>query len=232
MRRIMTSTAAACAAVLCGFGPAGAADGGSVLPAQYAGGDAAGSMLTYHGFRIDLGNAQGNVDVKSAVRSVEHQIDIVDRAGLSPGMMATFRSVPIRINVTFMQNGGGSHYSGGSEVTLSSLSLDEKRPVLLHEYMHVLEYHDFPGGFQNPEVRAFYDEAQSRGLYPAESYMMSNPVEFFAMATSCYLNGSVAREPFTRDEIRQRQPDLYAYMARLFGPRGRHASVPAEMSPL
>ena len=181
-----------------------------------------GPFARYHGFRIDLGEAQGRIDVPSAMAEVEHQIDIVDRSGLGTSMLAGFRAVPIRISATFF---GGSHYSGGSEVFLGSLRAEDDRPVLLHEYMHVLEYRKFPGGFRNATVGGFYEEARERGLYPPDSYMMSNPAEFFAVTASCYLNGTVARDPYTRDAIRERQPDYYAYLSRLFGARGGAASA-------
>ena len=178
---------------------------------------ARGPFKTYHGFRVDLGEAQGRIDLGRALAEVEHQIDIVDRSGVGPAMLAKFRAVPIRISVSFA--GGGSHYSGGSEVTLGSLQANDDRPVLLHEYMHVLEYRTFPGGFRNATVRRYFEEAQARGLYPQGSYMMSNPAEFFAVTASCYLNGTVARDPYTRAAIRERQPDYYAYLQRLFGAR-------------
>lgn len=182
-----------------------------------------GPFTSYQGYRIDLGEAQGRIDVPSALAEVDRQIDIVERAGLSPRMLATFRAVPIRISVRFA--GGGSHYSGGSEVTLGSLSPGDERPVLLHEYMHVLEYRTFPGGFRNATVDRFYGEASARGLFPPQSYMMSNAAEYFAVTASCYLNGTVARDPYTRDAIRDRQPDYYAYLSRLFGPRGGVARI-------
>ena len=62
--------------------------------------------------------------------------------------------------------------------------------------------------------------------------MMSNPAEFFAVTASCYLNGTVARDPYTREAIRERQPDYYAYLSRLFGSRFRSAergSLPSAM---
>ena len=186
---------------------------------------ATGPFVTYRGFLIDTAEAQGNVDVASAVKAAEHQIDIVDKAGLSPAMMDAFRAVPIRIAVSFMQ--GGSHYNGGAEVSLGSLQVDSDKPILLHEYMHVLEYQQFPDGARNPTMMSFFADAQARGLYPASSYMMTNPGEYWAMTSSCYLNGTVAREPFTRDEIRERQPELYRFLQSIFGPRGRAVNAGA-----
>ena len=138
-------------------------------------------------------------------------------------MLTRFRSVPIRISVSFF--GGGSHCSGGSEVVLGSLQPNDERPVLLHEYMHVLEYRTFPGGFRNPTMLRFYEQAREHGLYPPDSYMMSNPAEFFAVTASCYLHCTVARDPYTRATIQERQPDYFAYLSRLFGPRLDAASA-------
>lgn len=197
-----------------GQGPYGDGRGPSRRQASHG---RTGPFLTYHGFRIDVGEAQGRIDLDSALAEVHDQIDIVDRAGIDPAMLARFRAVPIRISVTFA--GGGGHFSGGSEVTLGSLQPSDTRPVLLHEYMHVLEYRTFPGGFHNATVRRYFEEARARGLYPPDSYMMSNPAEFFAVTASCFLHGSVARDPYTRGAIRERQPDYYAYLSRLFGPR-------------
>ena len=198
------------------YGP-GPYDDGPAPRRRHASRGRAGPFSTYHGFRIDVGEAEGRIDLSGALAAVRSQIDIVDRSGVSPAMLARFRAVPIRISVTFA--GGAGHYAGGSEVTLGSLQPNDNRPVLLHEYMHVLEFRTFPGGFHNATVRRYFDEARAHGLYPPESYMMSNPAEFFAVTASCFLHGSVARDPYTRDTIRARQPDYYAYLSRLFGPR-------------
>ena len=182
---------------------------------------AAGPFRSYHGFRIDLAGARGSTDGSGALAAIEHQIDIVDRSGVSPSMLAKFRAVPVRVSTSFA--GDGSHYSGGSEVTLGALQPNDDRPVLLHEYMHVLEFRSFPGGFHNATVGRFFEQARAEGLYPRDAYMMSNAAEFFAVTASCYLNGTVAREPYTRAAIRERQPGYFDYLSRLFGPRGDRA---------
>lgn len=182
---------------------------GSAGPHRYVG---------YHGFRIDVGAIEGVMDPSNAIQGVEHQIDIVDRVGLSSSMMSLFRSVPIRVSASF--TGGGGHYSGGPEVLIGGTASSDDRPVLLHEYMHVLHAKRMPQGVGNPTIQHFYDEAVAAGLYEQGSYMLSNRGEFFAMTASCFLNGSVARAPYTRDAIREKQPDYYAYLAHLFGRGG------------
>ena len=86
--------------------------------------------------------------------------------------------------------------------------------------MHVVQYRNVPGGFRSPVLRRFYDEALAGGLYPPDAFLMTNPIEFFGVTASCYLNGTIAREPFSRAAIRERQPGYYAFLSRLFGPRG------------
>ena len=218
-----------------GPGPGGPGSGGPGYAGQgYGQGMGQGSRLSemrrrdsagphryvgYHGFRIDVGGIEGVMDPTSATQSVEHQIDIVDRAGLSSSMLSLFRHYPIRVSASFA---GGSHYIGGPQVVLGGASANDERPVLLHEYMHVLHANRL--GWRNATILRFYEEARSRGLYDQSSYMMSNHREFFAVTASCFLNGTVAREPYTREAIREKQPDLYAYLAHLFG-RGGIASL-------
>ncbi len=186
--------------------------------------------VTYHGFRIDLSEAGGSRNLTSQIASMEHQIDLVDSVGLSMADLSLFRNFPIKITSTMH---GGGHYSGGPVVTMGSLSASDRRPVLLHEFMHVYHRNRLAEGFQNPDIRAFYEQAKSSGGYPEGSYMLKDPAEFFAMTASCYLYGTVARPPFDRATIRTQQPDYYSYLARLFGPpHGSHSagSVQSRLS--
>ncbi len=77
-----------------------------------------------------------------------------------------------------------------------------------------------PRGRNNPDILTFYGRARNGGFYPAGAYVLKNQAEFFAMTASVYLHGRLAREPFTRDELRQKQPIYYRFLTRLFGPVG------------
>jgi hypothetical protein len=48
--------------------------------------------------------------------------------------------------------------------------------------------------------------------------MLSNVKEYFAMMASAYLHGEEARDPFTREAVRTKQPDMYAWLVKEFGP--------------
>lgn len=49
--------------------------------------------------------------------------------------------------------------------------------------------------------------------------MLSNVQEYFTMMASVYLYGSAGRIPFTRENIRTKQPDAYMWLEREFGPQ-------------
>ncbi len=66
---------------------------------------------------------------------------------------------------------------------------------------------------------AFYNRAKSPGLYPAGSYMLANGGEYFAMTASVFLHGSAARDPFTRQNLKDKQPLYYNWLEREFGRR-------------
>lgn len=184
--------------------------------------------VNYHGFHIDLSEGGSSRNLTGQIASMEHQIDIVGSVGLSMSDLQLFRSLPIQISSN--QHGGG-HYDGGPTVQMGILKASDRRPVLLHEFMHVYHHSKLPDGFRNPEIKGFYEEAVSRNVWPSGSYMLKNPAEFFAMTASCYLYGTVARPPFTRQAIRTAQPDYYAYLERLFGPpHGTHSAGPAQVS--
>jgi hypothetical protein len=90
---------------------------------------------------------------------------------------------------------------------------------VLHELMHA--YHDqkLPDSFRNAEIQRLYEQARTSGKFPAGSYMLSNVGEYFAMMASVYLHGTAARDPFTREAIKEKQPDCYDWLVKEFGPK-------------
>jgi hypothetical protein len=49
--------------------------------------------------------------------------------------------------------------------------------------------------------------------------MLSSVGEYFAIMASVYLHGTAARDPFTRDAIKQKQPDCHNWLVKEFGPK-------------
>jgi hypothetical protein len=54
-------------------------------------------------------------------------------------------------------------------------------------------------------------------LYKSGAYVTKDVQEYFAVTASLYLWGHVDRPPFTRDNLKGRQPDYYAWLGQLFG---------------
>jgi hypothetical protein len=91
-------------------------------------------------------------------------------------------------------------------------------PVMLHEFLHVYHAKLMPHGYDNKGVIGFYAEAQSKAIYPKESYTLRNNREFFAVTASIFLVGKDSvHEPFTRDKLKEKQPNYYKYLVGVFG---------------
>ncbi|WP_342154125.1 hypothetical protein [Methylorubrum sp. SB2] len=171
----------------------------------------------YRGYRIEIAQDVPNAEIGKLRQAAEHQVDLVEATGLDASTKAFLRRFPV---VVRSGSGEGSHYSGGDSVTIAVDDPMDDRPILLHEYMHVYHFRKLPGGRNNPDILTFYGRARNGGFYPAGAYVLKNQAEFFAMTASVFLHGRLAREPFTRDELRRKQPVYYGFLSRLLGPVG------------
>gem|GEM_PF-2646186 len=178
---------------------------------------------TYRGYRITMAQDVANAEIGRLRRAAEHQVDLVEATGLDACIKDFLRGFPVVVRAG---TGAGSHYSGGDSVTIAVDDPKDDRPILLHEFMHVYHLRRLPGGRDNPDILTFYRRAKAGALYPADAYLLSNPGEFFAMTASTVLYGRLAREPFTREALRRKQPIYYGYLTGLFG-----AQQAAEPSP-
>ncbi len=175
--------------------------------------------INIKGVEIDITSIQARANLNDIVNGIRRQIDIVDAAVTDPDQKAFLMSVPM-IFAASPGPADNASYSGTTKtVTLLSLSYSPEKPVILHELMHA--YHDqkLPNGLANAEIRALYEQARGSGKFPAGSYMLTNPIEYFGMMASVYLHGSAARDPFTREAIKEKQPEFYQWMVKEFGPR-------------
>jgi hypothetical protein len=100
----------------------------------------------------------------------------------------------------------------------------------LHELAHA--YHDrvLSGGFDNPEIKAAYARARAGKSYDKverwfgnwrpntfeRSYAMTNPMEYFAENTEAFFSRNDFF-PFTRDELKQHDPEMEQLLARVWG---------------
>lgn len=164
---------------------------------------------TYRGHVIDW---QGTLPSAEIVKSIEQQIDLVEAVKVSPEVMAFFRAQRILINEDPEE---GSR--AGLRTFLARRVHPSDNPVLLHELIHRWMYDRIPGRAQNPELVRLYEAAKAKGDWPASAYLYKNPSEFLAMTASTVIHGRAARPPFTRDNVKAKLPDVYAYVVREFG---------------
>ena len=100
---------------------------------------------------------------------------------------------------------------------------------MLHELLHAYHAGMLPRGFKNPDVLLHYNLAKGEKLYPADAYLLTNEKEFFAVTASVFLYGKDGR--FTRSDLKQKQPDYYKYLVRLFELDPDGAPVASRTSP-
>jgi hypothetical protein len=174
-------------------------------------------LVSHIGFTIDVTEVATAADRDSVIKAVKEQVDMVASVKVPAATQAYFRTVPLVVQAI----SGAARYGAGRIVIPlhSPVPYDRARPVVLHELCHA--YHDakIADGFNNPTILNFYDQAKQGGKFPADSYMLSNNAEYFAMMASVFLHGSAVREPFGRDSIRVKQPAMYDWLLKEFGQR-------------
>jgi hypothetical protein len=180
----------------------------------------ADAEILYKGFTIDESACSGMPQMDSMVSRTRDQIDLLSGVGESEEMLRFFQSIRITLKPIPLSGGTPGLYLGNQTrdvEILPVITLTGHKPVLLHEMLHA--YHDLKleGGFMNNDILRYYLTARSRHLFDSHSHMMSNQREFFACAATTYLFGVTAQEPFTRERLKQCDPEFYSYLESLFG---------------
>lgn len=130
-----------------------------------------------------------------------------------------------------IDNGRDPQMARGIEFTNILIFDDEIHRMpnfALHELAH--SYHDqcLPQGFQNPEVKAAYDEAVKGTKYDnveiraangtshfGRSYAMTNQMEYFAETTEAFFSRNDIY-PFVNSELKTQDPTIYAILGRVW----------------
>ena len=102
----------------------------------------------------------------------------------------------------------------------------------LHELAHAYHFRTLPGGFENKEIAAAYQEAKAAGRYDRversfgegngrpntfeRAYAMANPMEYFAETTEALFTRNDFF-PFTLEELRRHDPGMTALLRKLWG---------------
>lgn len=108
--------------------------------------------------------------------------------------------------------------------------MDRMPNFALHELAHAYHNRALPGGFGNKEIKAAYDRAKRGGTYDrverwngggrtsknVRAYAMTDPMEYFAENSEAFFSRNDFF-PFTRDELKQHDPEMFALLAKLWG---------------
>lgn len=102
----------------------------------------------------------------------------------------------------------------------------------LHELAHAYHHRVLADGFDNAAVKTAYERAKAGGSYEhversfgegngrantfERAYALSNPMEYFAEATEAYFTRNDFF-PFTRSELKQHDPEMFALLETLWG---------------
>ena len=95
--------------------------------------------------------------------------------------------------------------------------------MVLHELSHA--YHDRVLGFENPEIKAAYDQAVSSHKYESilyfngktvRAYALTNAKEFFAENSEAFF-GTNDFYPFVRAELQSYDPVTYQLLRKMWG---------------
>ena len=118
--------------------------------------------------------------------------------------------------------------AGGIEVANARKFLDwtlEQPSMVLHELAHAYHHKFLPGGFENSELKAAYENALKTKIYESvlkignseeKAYATNNPQEYFAEATEAFF-GTNDFYPFVRSELRRHDPKGYDVLKKLWG---------------
>jgi hypothetical protein len=190
--------------------------------------------MEYRGFVVDVTTLKSSAERPDLIKALERQFDMVADAGFDKRTLEFFRAIPIVVNwaATADPNYTGvvAEYNPKSprtpkpdvvpgSVTIVLKVYNPGAPIVLHEFLHAYHHERMTGGRDNAEILQLFKAAQDGQLFPADSKVMTNAREYFAMTGSVYLHGSANRDPFTRENLKNRQPAIYQWFVKEFGPR-------------
>jgi hypothetical protein len=178
----------------------------------------------FRGFIIDMSRLTPE-QKQSLTPSYQQQIKIIEDANLPKEMLEFFKTVPTIIDPALSKGGKSAVYRRSKKdpkghVVVDTTPIDPAKPVLLHEMLHA--YDSSFWDFNHPVVLAQYKKAIDHRLYSAKaekSHFLENPREYFAIAGTIYLVGTIKQEPYDCKIIAAKQTELVEFLERTFGPK-------------
>ena len=84
---------------------------------------------------------------------------------------------------------------------------------ILHETVHAFHDQKIKDGFKNQVIIDAYESAKSKNIYHENEYAMTNALEFFADASTWYLEQSYKGE----DSFKKKDPKSYEIIKKILG---------------
>jgi hypothetical protein len=178
-----------------------------------------GDTIQIRGFNVEYGQV-GLASLQRMQATLEHQMEIVEQAGVPTATLEFFKSVPI-VMVKNLSTGLGhanKDERGRQVVEIKAEKLPGDRPILLHELLHA--YHGVRLG-PTPMIRDSYRQAVESGIYKnyAKAHFLEAPNEYFAVIGSIFLYGKrIDQPPFDCSLTAKYQPQFIAFLTEQFGP--------------
>ena len=210
------------------------------------------ATFSYGGFQIDETQVCDLPCLEIERSVIRRQIDIVNHVGLSSEILEFFKSIPIILTIgdssyaeRYCSRSTERYVWGDIEINayvISNSFLTNTYDIsLLHELLHAFHDQRLPYGFDNQTIRNYYNDALDHhcynwsldasrhienyylGLTDSFTYYLTNEYEFFAVTASTYLFGyNTKMEPHLRQDIKEKQPQYYLYLQKIFAPAGSY----------
>jgi putative heme-binding domain-containing protein len=127
-----------------------------------------------------------------------------------------------------------------TNVRIYQLEVNRMPWFVLHELAHAYHDRELPKGFGHTDIAAAYTRAKESGKYDKverhfgngrsntfeKAYALTTPMEYFAEASEAYF-GRNDFFPFTRDELKQHDPEMFELLGKLWQV---HADWPPTLS--
>jgi hypothetical protein len=176
-------------------------------------------LMEYKGFVVRA--SPGYQINPQLAQKLKMQIDMVIDSKVSDKAKDDLRTVSIIIKdrAGLGEKGSPASYNNKEQVVIAGSNPEkysDKTPILLHELFHAYHQQFVPNGNQNQKILDYYSRAKKRNCYKPKSHFMQRPGEFFAIASTIVLWGTIQQPPYNLQNIKQCQNDDFVEFLQKF----------------
>lgn len=192
--------------------------------------------MEYHGFQIDesmLQEANRAHALEVAGPSIVDQINLVESAGLPPGILDSFRRTKIFLDpspVYTLEAFFPKREEQGS-VRIPVARIPATTPALLLGLMRAYQFNVL--GWDHPEINKAFRNAREETDYPPgflSANFLQTPQTFFSVTATLYLLGRLTQPPFDCNILSSSDPQYLLFLSDTFGRPGCDPKSPALAS--